>query len=396
MSYPGSNVRVAQYDGSMFGGTRAHQDLAVFERLHDYPGVATAYDTESYGFDTGGVVGTATHVPNTGSIRLALSDATVSKKARLRSHDIIRYQPGCMPIVQMTGVSSSNAGMILKCIRRTSTSGVPVDNVEATIAGIDAATENRYELRYAYLGVQGVQYYVNGNLVQNSILAGTLTVPFMKTPHLPISVEIQTLVDGSQVIRLGVFDDSDGLFFEWSRAVGSAAAFSYDYKCSSGRLIGGSVYPFHTYGMTRATTGTGAAMIPLFSIRPKATLNGIPSRVQIFPTQVSFFSESQPGALAIIMNTTLTGPTWVSASPSPAVEVDVAATLVAGGTTLWQVGQGANQQYTYDLSKLFTLIGIKLRHQAFTGTEDILTFAVQREGAVNFDPRVTVTWDELR
>ena len=396
MSYPGSNIRVALYDSSLFGGTRAHQDLAIFERLHDYPGLATAYDTDAYGFDSDGVVGTATHMPLIGAIRLSLSNAVASKKARLRSHDVVRYQPGCMPVVQTTGAASSNVGMTLRCIRRTFTSGVAVDNEEAVITGYDTSMDNRYEIRYAYLGVQTVLYFINGTLVRNSTFAGNLHVPYMRTPHLPVSTELQTLADGSQVIRTGVFDDEDGLFFEWSHPAGSAGALSYDYKCASGRLVGGSVYPYATYGTSATKAGVTATRVPIMSIRPSALYNGLASRIQVFPSIVSFFAATQAGSMDLILNpTSLTGATWAATSPSGGVQLDTAATALVGGTSIWRVTHGQNQQNTYDLDKLFNLIGRKLRRQAFTGTEDVLTLAVQRE-TVNFDPRVSLVWNELR
>jgi hypothetical protein len=380
-------------DRSLFGGVRAHADLAVFERLHDYPGVATAYEPEHYGYLAVGT-GVITHLVNEGALRQTITVGTAGDRSILRSHDIVRYQPGCMPVVQLTGCTST-AFTTLTVKRRSSTSGVVVDYELAIIPGYSSAFYNRYEVRYAYLGVQAAEFFINGTSVHFANFAGTLTQPYMKTPHLPLSVEFVNTAADTRVWRIGVFDDSDGLFFEWS--VTSAASLYVDYKCASARLVGGSEYPYWSYGASFNKTGVGNTLTPVFSVRVKALLNGINSRAQVFPRLLTFFSETQAGACHLILNpTTLPSATWVAASPSSAVEIDTAATTYTGGTTIWQVSHGANYSSTYALDRLFTIIGRKLRRQALTGTSDILTFAAVREGTVNFDPRITIVFDELR
>lgn len=154
---------ISTLDKSLFGGVRAHPDLAVFERLHDYPGVVTAYDPEAYGFSSVGT-GACTHLPNHASLRLSTNDGTATHAARLRTHDFVRYQPGCMPVVQGT-ICTSTAFATLKVKRRSSTSGTPTDYTLATITGFDSSKYNRYEIRYAYLGVQGALFAINGQIV---------------------------------------------------------------------------------------------------------------------------------------------------------------------------------------------------------------------------------------
>ncbi len=383
-------------DKSLFGGVRAHSDLAVFERLHDYPGLVTAYEPEHYGYLAVGVGSAITHVANEGSLRQTITTGTIGNRSVLRSHDIVRYQPGCMPVIQMTACTSvSFTSLVVK--RRSFTTGAAVDTALATIplTGYDSAKYNRYEIRYAYLGVQGALFAINGQQVHYESFAGTLTQPYMRTPHLPLSVEFVNTAADTRVFRIGIFDDEDGLFFEWS--VTSAASIYVDYKCSSARLAGGSEYPYWSYGTSFARTGVGTALTPLFSMRVKALLNGVNNRAQVFPRMMTFFAETQSGSVHLILNaTTLPSATWVAASPSPAVEIDTAATTYTGGTDIWQVSHASNYSATYYLDRLFTLIGRKLRRQALTGVSDTLTFAVAREGTVNFDPRVTILFDELR
>jgi hypothetical protein len=383
---------ISALDKSLFGGLRAHSDLPILERTHDYPGPGgLAYDPDLYGWATTGV--TIAHDVNTRELVMTSPSGAAGVNGGLRTHDPIRYQPGCMPAVLFTGRTSA-AFTTLKVKRRSSCSGVATDYTLATITGFDSSKENLYEIQYAYLGVRAARFIVNGLVVHLEEFSGKLTEPYMKTAVLPLSMEFVNTAANTRELRMGVKDDDDGLFFVWE--VTSAASLDWRFKCASARLVGGGEYPYMSYGFSFAASGVSTTLIPLFSLRPNATINGVSSRAQVFPRLLSFFSETQPGAVELIINPTLTGATWGATSPSAAVQVDTAATVTTGGTTIWRIGQGADAGMTYQLDSLFTLIGRKLRRQAFTGTADILTVAVQREGSVNFSPRVTLGFDELR
>jgi hypothetical protein len=214
----------------------------------------------------------------------------------------------------------------------------------------------------------------------------------MKTANLPVSMEIVN--SGSlQHIRFGQFDDNDGVFFEIQRSAGSG---SFTHICSSARILNGTDYPMTAFGYSRALTNVGATMVPLFSIRVKNLFNGIASRIQILPSLLTAFAETREGAFSLVINPTLTGATFAATSPSPGTEIDTAASAMTGGTELMHVGLGADWSDSFDLTKLFTIPGTKIRKQAFTGTSDILTVGVMREGVVNFNPRAALNFGEVR
>ena len=210
-------------------------------------------------------------------------------KSRVRTHDIMKYQPGCMPVIQLTGMLSDNNNWVLQCVRRTSTSGSSEDIVVSTITGYDASKANRYEIRFAYLGVQTVQFFINGTLVAQETYAGILDRPYLRTPNLPISCGIMNNTDSTQEVKFGLFDDLDGLFFRWKRTAQNAAPAHVEYKCASARLVGGGDYHAHTFGFSHATTGVGTTIVPLFSMRVNNLLNTVSSSIQVFPEQISFF-----------------------------------------------------------------------------------------------------------
>jgi hypothetical protein len=143
-------------------------------------------------------------------------------------------------------------------------------------------------------------------------------------------------------------------------------------------------------------TGVGTTLLPLFSLRIKNLFNGISSRIQVLPTELLAFAETHEGSFALVLNPNLTGATFAATSPSPGVEIDTAASAMSGGNEIMRIGLGENASTNQDLMKLFTINGTKIRKQAFTGTSDILTIGVVREGAVNFNPRASLVWREVR
>lgn len=391
-------IAPAPYFASPFGSFRAGPDLVVRDNIHLYPGVATAYDTDLYGFEQ--TNGTATHVPDQSAIRLALTGTASGDKSRLRSHDHVLYQSGAATALEITGYQS-NSGRTNQSRRfgifddsdgvffetfgttnyltlRTSTSGSPVDTRVAQAnwnvdeyPGLDVTKGNRYRFVIAWLGVEGVQCFINGRHVHTFSFSNSLAAPYMKTANLPISVEI---------VNSGV----------------ASGTGSLTYICSSARILNGGEYASRGFAYSLAASGVAATVVPLFSMRVKSTLNTVASRVQILPRLLTFFAETQPGAVVLLLNPTLTGSSFAATSPSPAVEIDTAASATTGGTELFRTGQGANTVQNYDLSSIFSILGLKLRCRAFGAAADILTIGVVREGAVSFGPRATLAWAEFR
>lgn len=389
-------VYPAPYHASPFGGFRVAMDFLSQDHVHLYPGPATAYDPDKYGFDVdAGAKGSISHIAAESSLRLSISDATDGAKSRLRSHDMVRYQAGAATHIKITGYCSDGT---LYSVIRSSTSGVAVDTKVAQTSwgedasSVDVTKGNIYEMMYQWLGVGEVMYFVNGGLRQVVSNAGQLASPYMKTANLPLSFEIEN-DGGVQYIRFGQFDDEDGIFFEIQRAAGAG---SFTYICSSARILNGIAYPTTSFGYSRALTGVGTTMLPLFSLRVKSTLNGINSRVHILPSNLTCFAETREGSFALVVNPTLTGATWAATSPSGGAEIDIAASAMSGGVELLRLALAQDASLTFDLTEIFTIPGTKIRRQAFTGTSDILTIGVAREGSVNFNPRGTLNWREVR
>lgn len=391
-----NEVSPAAYHSSPFGGFRVAADFLVMDHLHLYPGPATGYDPDVYGYeaDAGGK-GTIAHLPNESAVRMSISDGTNGAKSRLRTHDRVRYQSGAASHIKLTAYASD--GNLYSVIRSSATGSVVETKTSQALwnqdaSAVDVTKGNIFEIMYQWLGVGDVWYFVNGGLRHVIHNAGVQARPYMKSANLPLSFEIVN--DGAaQYIRFGQFDDEDGIYFEIQRAAGAG---DLTHICSSARILNGINPPTASFGFTRALTGVSTTMLPLFSIRMNGTLNGISSRVFALPSILSCFSETREGAFAVVLDATLTGATWAATSPSGAIQVDTAANAMTAGTEIARVSLPSNGFQAFDLSSVFTIPGRKIRRKAFTGTSDILTIGVVREGTVNFDPRATLNWLEVR
>lgn len=386
----------AIYHSSPFGGIRVAADFLVMDHLHLYPGSGTAYDPDVYGYEAdGGGVGTITHLPNESAMRMSVSNGTNGAKSRLRTHDRVRYQSGAATHIKITGYASN--GDLYSVIRSSATGSVVETKTLQTgwnqdASAVDVTTGNIFEIMYQWLGVGDVWYFVNGGIRHIVHNHGTQPRPYMKSANLPLSFEVVN--DGAtQYIRFGQFDDEDGVYFEIQRASGAG---SLTHICSSARILNGLPPPTASFGFTRALTGVSTTLIPLFSMRMNATLNGIASRVFALPDILSCFAETREGAFVLVLDPSLTGATWAAVSPSGAVQFDTAASAMSGGTEIARVSLPADSFQAFVLSSVFTIPGRKIRRKAFTGTSDVLTVGVIREGTVNFNPRATLNWQEVR
>jgi hypothetical protein len=155
--------------------------------------------------------GTITHLPNESSARLAVTTSNTSR-AVLRSHTYYRYQSGKSLTIKMSiynsnvgntnqirrwGLFDNNDGVFwelngttLSVVRRTSTSGSPVDNTAAQSSWnvdkldgsgpsgitLDVTKGNIYEMEFQWFGVGPIRYRINGILVHQEVNENTLAV----------------------------------------------------------------------------------------------------------------------------------------------------------------------------------------------------------------------------
>jgi hypothetical protein len=263
----------------------------------------------------------------------------------------------------------------LEVCRRTiadlSDGGV-VDHCFAVDAGASYAPQNGniYEIRFAWLGVHEVDWYLNGRLLRSDNFDGRLPKVYMSTGTLPLRAE-------------------------------ASGAATMKYVCSNVTSEGGQAPPLpgFSYARTAAkTVGQNDGIVPIIALRPVSSITsgGFVSHahVELIPTSISCTVDGTPNNVRVYsyLNQTLTGATWAIAPSQSFAEVDVAATAASGGiqACVFTASEG-----THELHHVFGVNQRALRVRALGQPVDTLTVAVDSTSG-NQTVACAIEWQEVR
>jgi hypothetical protein len=181
---------------------------------------------------------------------------------------------------------------------------------------------------------------------------------------------------------------------------GASTSSSFTYICASVFVEGGDT-PQETSFAAYNTTSilVGQTERPILSVRPKATYNGITNRMLVLPFLAAVSTEGSRAGYRIVMNSTLTGASWVSADSNSGAEYDISATSGTGGQTLYRgfLAQ-PNDNANVELDIFFNerAYGRVLRLDAFATAQDVLSVYAINEGVGNTQMRASFSWTEVR
>jgi hypothetical protein len=357
----------------------------------------------------------ATFLGNEAAIQLNTTTASGDKVTR-RSRDWIKYYPGKSQLIKVTGLFGAPATNLvrrmglfddfngiffeqtstgLNVVRRTYTSGSVVNNSVARTAwnldtldgtgnagnpsgvNLNEAHTQVFIVDYEWLGIGRIRWGVDVGTrviyVHEFTGGNNLDVVTFGTPDLPITWEME---------NTGLTATTNTMKAICASVDSEGAQDPAGLKFSRSNML-----------THNATIGT---LLPLLTIRPKATFGGKTNRVTVWPTEWWAANASAAGNIAvfvILRNATLAGtPSWVSADTNSAVEYDVSASGVSGGTTIDSSalnGQNNLSAMTIDIKYPLTL-------SADGTTQDTLTIAaIGIVGATN-TVMAGMDWKEWR
>ena len=293
------------------------------------------------------------------------------------------------------GLFFALVGTVLNVVVRSSVTGVVVDvpvpqsawNVDRLNPAfglnpsgvtLDITKGSIYEIKFQWLGVGDVFFFVNGILVHHVFNDNALSVPYMRCPTLPLA-------------------------FEVVNTAGSAAG-GMRFVCGTVSSDGGEAPPQEQGSYRRAAQTVAAnSEAYAFSIRlsrfyPKA--GAIQNRGQVQLRLLSLASETNRASIRLLLNPVLTGATFaIDPGADIAVDVDQAATVVTGGTELvnfFAPSQGVGgAAITIDLSSMFQHNDRPLRRWSTVAADaDILTVMYSNEQNGTTDLSAVLTWLE--
>lgn len=296
--------------------------------------------------------GTAAFNAATSSLRLTTTTSS-SDSVIVQTKRYFRYNPGKGYLVTMSGnvgasktnvrkrfgyfdadnglffqQDSSNFSVVI----RTNTSGSPVDTVINQSAfnldkldgtgdskiTLDPTKHNLYVIDYLWHGAGRIRFgiFYNGRIIYCYEYNGgnVSATPYMRTPCLPMRAEL------TNTGTVASSTTADIVCFAFQAETSDELEAPYSFSASTGR----------------SATNVGSTTLPIISIRPKATFNGLTNRIPIVPTNTCVVSNNQSVLVSLILNPTLVGASWTSADTNSAAEYDISATSISGGTVIKQ------------------------------------------------------------
>lgn len=349
--------------------------------------------------------GSITHNAATRDVTLAVGDAVDGSGATFPTHYCSPYTPGNGQKIDMTGtlnpanlpggtvsVFVRNAGADIE-IEQTNWNKDFLEDVDwskSQIFTMDFQSLKVGRIRFGLVrsGVEIICHEIyNDNVRSNG---------FWQHPNLPITWRIYN-ADGNTIAEIGYFNADNGIGFRFT--VPAHAAATLLAICGTVKSEGGldlfDMPGFSFAASNQATTiAASTTLIPILSIQLKTTFNSKNNRGLVVPLDLSLLTDN-PAFYRLVLNPTLTNPSFASVHDNSLVNVDVAATALTGGTILGAGYAGAGGVRAAATSAGFTgKVPLSVNYDASTG--DILTLAAKRVGSTNAAVAAALEWKEIR
>jgi hypothetical protein len=362
------------------GRLRVAEPFTMFDHYFTQDDGGLFWDTDL----TGGA--TITRLPTESAMRLRVETAN-GDKAIHQTKPYFPHQAGKAHQIAMTGVLGAtkadvrkrigyfdaNDGLFFEddgtglfVVRRTSTSGSPVDNRVAqaswnidTLDGLgdseitlDISKMQLFYIDFEWLGAGRVRmgFVVDGvvHYCHQFSTANVLVDAFMASPNLPLRFEIEN-------------------------TAAQAGNTDFIQVCSTVVSEGG----WNPLGIRRAVdTGSSTIAVstptPILNLRLKSANN----RAIVKPTGVSAGTTNGKDIIwRLIIGGSLTGASWSSVSSTAFTEVDISSTAITGGEVVATGFSTADSSsFTLDIDSSIWLVS------DFAGTSDILSLEIARVG----------------
>lgn len=383
---------------TLFGHARVASERSLSYLIHSATAMTSISGAEArhedFDIDESGTA-SITYLPDEFGVQLAVGTANADRMT-YRQRVYNPYNPGCQQRITFTsmlgtrpanqevrvfygddndgvGLLQTDAGVFF--FVRTSTSGSVVQSVLQAIS-VDPSKDHLSTICFEWLGAGGIAVFVDHAKLYHQ-QPGTLAVPFMKRPNLPITCDI--------------------------RNVGASTAGSVKFYCGKVSSEGADDFRARASSASTTTTSVPTTGKMMLQIRPVLTVDigsitGLPNRAIYVPKKVTLQTSNGPMYARVFLNGTVTGsPSW-AATEDAGVEQDVAGTFT--GATGRSVGFGAIAStgagnVDIDLDDYFAFPGRVLTTPPFAGgaQDTLLVVGYSRSGTI--DAEVIVTWQRI-
>lgn len=367
------------------------------------------YDKQDDFFDETTTNGTVTHNANSRDLTLSLADANDGSFAKMASYPV-PYTPGSSQLIDITGVLdlAGLGGGQAEFFVRSSVSGSATETIypqadwNNTPSDIDWSMSHIFSIDFQSLKV--------GTIRAGLVQSGTF-IPVMQVNNDNLrNTGYWQLANGSAYwhlyttggntyMELGYGNESNAIGFRY--VVTANASATMKAICCTVKSEGGSPL-FEMAGLPRSASNqqtprtAGTTIVPILSIRPRATFNSLPNLGLCIPKSWQI-QTTQPARIVLLHDATLTGASWNNVETNDSMmEYDVAATAITGGHIVDEIyvataGTGSNSRGSSAGS-----LGKTLMWDRQDSVSGILTVAAIRTGGTNASLLATTRWEEIR
>ena len=302
------------------------------------------YDKQPYFMDEVLVTGgTVTHNANERDLTLAINNTTSGSEARMSSYPV-PYTAGNSQKIDMSFVLNlANIAGNTSCYIRSKVTGTVVETVikqsswKNLKTGIDWSKSQLLQIDFQSLKVGRIRFYIVKNglpvLIYKDNNDNIRNSGYWQSPSLPIFWRIYN--DATYTyMEVGYGDENNGIGFRHritKNATATMKAICGTVKSEGGEDISNLQGIERSADRGTSTVTVGTTLIPIISIRPRATLNSLPNLGLLIPES---FDIQVDNAIryVIVHNATLTGATWTNVDTlGSATEYDISATAFSGG-----------------------------------------------------------------
>ena len=363
------------------------------------------YDKQSEFFDEITNNGTVTHNAASRDLTLALDDANNGSYAKMASYPV-PYTPGNSQLIDMTGVldlADIGGGTAELFLRSNVTGSVvtttyPQSDWTDLKTGVDWTTSHILAMDFQSLKVGRIRFALVKNGVARPIYEvyndNRINTGYWQLANGSCYWDIYT-TGGNTYMEMGYGNDNNAIGLRYvitANASATMKAICCTVKSEGGaplRSLAGLSRSISN-GVTPVTAST--TLVPIISIRPKATYNSLENLILTIPKGYSI-STNNPIRLALIHDGTLTGAAWADVDATSTIEYDVTASAITGGHATKIEYIGATNNTRVAAQGLLGKLALWDRQGAETG---IYTVAAVRTGAQDASVLASMDWEEIR
>lgn len=350
--------------------------------------------------------GTITHNATTRDVTLAVGNAVDGSSATFPGGYPVPYTPGSSQLMDLTGTmdyAGLGGGTASVWIRNNGVETVynqaswninPVADVDWSKSQILSMDFQSLKVGRLRLGLvrSGLFVFVH-EIVNDNIRANG----YWQHPNLYPVWRIYNS-GGQTIAEISYSTPTNGFGWRYTWPAANAGAqmlaICGTVKSEGGpRLLEIPGLPFSA-GNRQTTKAVSTTLIPLFSVRPELTFNGLRNTSLVIPQALNVVTDN-PIYYEILLNATLTGAAFAAVDANSSVYLDTTASAVSGGLRI--KGGYAGSGGTRAAGDVFGLAGRLPLSVDYLGTgQDVLTVAAVRVGAQNAAAGGMLDYQEIR